>query len=297
MSFGRLLEGKLGGAQPKKRKAAPSAIRNHSETLERKLALGSHVALALRDRHGDACFDGVAGLSADGSDAEVRHFPHGFWKHFISEEVHLEYNNRNRVHALRCFYLYIERSGLGGNTRLSMRDGARGGAKRRRGAEHNACKARGLGFALLQWFIDEIQVLRSRADSALVLNEARRLRHALLEAGWASEDLPKLDGGAGNMWIYRWRLEYGLSIRACGMQLKVLWSKVKSRCRTHLTNLFRIAFFGSFATQTPQCISSAWTKNLPGSTMLATPAITRSRDALRGMCARTSRKLATDTQF
>ena len=101
MSYGRLLEGKLGVVQPKKTSAAPSAIRNHSETLERKLALGAHVALALRDRHGDACFDGVAGLSADGSDAEVRHFPHGFWKHFISEEVHLEYNNRNRVHALR----------------------------------------------------------------------------------------------------------------------------------------------------------------------------------------------------
>ena len=274
MSFGRLLEGRLGVAQPKKTSAAPHVIRNHSETLQRKLDLGAHVALALRDRHGDACFDGVAGLSADGSDADVRRFPHGFWKHFITEEQHLAYNNRNRLHALRCFYLHIERAGLGGSTRTSMRDGTPGGAKRRRCGEHNACKARGLGFALLQWFIDEIQVLRSRADSILLLAEARRLRHALLEAGWASEDLPKLDGGAGKAWMYRWRQEYGLSINACGMQLKVLWSKVKSRCRTHLTNLFRIAFFGSFATQTPQCISSAWTKNLPGSTMLATPAIT-----------------------
>ena len=75
MSFGRLLQGRLGVAQPQKTSAAPHVIRNHSETLERKLALGAHVALALRDRHGDACFDGVAGLSADGSDAEVRYFP------------------------------------------------------------------------------------------------------------------------------------------------------------------------------------------------------------------------------
>ena len=164
------------------------------------------------------------------------------FKYFVEQELNLVYSNRNRLHCLRCFALHIDRSSLGGSTWGSMRDGMRRDAKRRKGAEHNASKARGLGWALLQYFIDEVQVLRSRADSCLLLDKARGLRQSLLDQGWASEDLPKLDGGAGASWLYRWRLEYGLSIQATGMQLKVLWSKVKSRVRTHLTNLFRLQY-------------------------------------------------------
>jgi len=242
-SFGSVLEAAFGAAPQKKTSTRRAAHRLHLDTLQNKLELGAHVATTLRNRHGEACFQACAQMGADGDDERAHRFPYGFWKYFVEEEQNLVYSNRNRLHCFRCFVLYVDRAALGGTTWTSMRDGDKPTAKRRKGGEQNASKSKGIGWALLQFFLDEVQVLRSRADSVLLLDHARTLRQTLVEQGWASGDLPKLDGGAGGTWLYRWRLEYGLAMRATGMQLKVLWSKVKSRCRTHLSNLYRLAYF------------------------------------------------------
>ncbi len=50
-----------------------------------------------------------------------------------------------------------------------------------------------LWFELLQWFVDEVESLRSRADSALLLKQARLLRDRLLEQGVEDVALPKIN--------------------------------------------------------------------------------------------------------
>jgi len=96
---------------------------------------------------------------------------------------------------------------------------------------------------LLQFFVDEIQELRSRSDSTILLNKAKDLRQVLLDSGWLEKDLPKLAGGAGKSWMLRWRREHGIVMKALGMKLKVAWRKVLKRVKTHLTNIFRVRAF------------------------------------------------------
>ena len=104
-------------------------------------------------------------------------------------------------------------------------------------------KSKGIDFALFQFFVDEIQTLRSRADSSLLLSQARELRNALLEEGTPEEDLPNLEGNAGAAWFKRWKKRFRISKKAGGMQLKVPWKRVLSRCHTHLSNIFRVRTF------------------------------------------------------
>ena len=93
----------------------------------------------------------------------------------------------------------------------------------------NSRKAAGLGFVLLQFFVDHVQRLMTRADSCMLMKKARELRAALLQGQWPEEDLPKLEGGAGNQWFRRWRRTYGIVKKVTGMKLKVSWKKAKRR--------------------------------------------------------------------
>jgi hypothetical protein len=124
-----------------------------------------------------------------------------------------------------------------------MRAGQRRDARRCKGGEYNATKARGLGFALLQWFVDHVQVLRSRSDSKMLLDRAKEMRQDLLDVGWATRDLPVLEGASGRSWMYRWRRSNNIVMKACGMQLKVAWHKVCKRTKTLMTNIFRLKAF------------------------------------------------------
>ena len=203
------------------------------ETLRRKLELGKHVVVSLKEVCGDefvrALMDGGASLK----------IPRRFWKEFVEDELHLTYNTRQRLRCFRAFQLFRSRS-CKGQTMQAMCDGDAQNAKRRKGCEWNATKARGLSHALLQFFVDEIQWLRSRADSKILLNHARELRQSLLDGGMQEKDVPKLVDGAGKSWIYRWRVEHQLSMKATGMQLKVPWKKLLTRCETLMGNIFRV---------------------------------------------------------
>jgi len=236
------------GASAGSRKAKPcrkAAQRCHLDTLARKLDLGAQVSRALADKYGEETLQRVTlAFNDDLEDTAARNkFPYGFWKYFAEEELGLVASKRLLSHCARCFSLYVDRQVLGGDTRTSLRNGDDAKARRKKGCEQNATKARGLSWALLQFFIDEIQVLRSRADSTILLDRARADREVLIAEGWDPSDLPKLEGGAGYSWLYRWRLEWGIVMKATGMQLKVAWRMVKSRTYTFLTNLFRIRAF------------------------------------------------------
>ena len=108
----------------------------------------------------------------------------------------------------------------------------------------NALKDGGaIGHALLQYYVDDVQSLSSRADSVMLLDKARQMRFELIQSGYLEEDLPKLDGRAGISWFQRWRKEHSFSIHAAGLQLKVAWRKVLRRVRVLLINIFRLRIF------------------------------------------------------
>ena len=207
------------------------------ESLRRKLDLGKHVVVSLKANCGD---DFMTALLA--GDAPLK-IPRGFWKEFVENELHLAYSTRTRLRCSRALKVFRSRS-CKGQTMQAMYDGDAPTTKRRKGSEWNATKARGLGHALLQYFVDEIQLLRSRADSKMLLDHARELRQSLLDGGMQEKDVPILVGGAGKSWIFRWRREHHITMKATGMQLKVSWKKVLTRCETSMINIFRVkAFF------------------------------------------------------
>ena len=80
----------------------------------------------------------------------------------------------------------------------------------------------------------------SRADSALMMKEARNLRAVLYHGGVPEKELPKLIGNAGHAWFLWWRKTHGIVRKVSGMKLKVPWAKVKRRIEIWLTNLFRL---------------------------------------------------------
>ena len=84
--------------------------------------------------------------------------------------------------------------------------------------------------------MDEVDQLRSRADSALLLKRARLIRDRMLEQGHQAACLPKINKDC----LRRWRLGYGLSIRATKIRIKVSMAKAVARMKTKLSNIFRL---------------------------------------------------------
>ena len=138
---------------------------------------------ALADQYGNETLRStIANITDEQPGTEPREgFPYGFWKWFCEEELQLVASSRQTSHCARCFWLYIERQRLGGDTNTSRRDDQRGDARRRKGCEQNATEAQGLSWVLLQYFVDEIQVYRSRVDSAMLLENAKEYSGAATE--------------------------------------------------------------------------------------------------------------------
>jgi len=169
--------------------------------------------------------------------------PKHFWRAFVEDSLHLEYTTCNRLRCHRALLFTIMSFGEGKTTARALRDGEKSKASRMSGGEKNAMKAYGLGWHVLQFFIDEIQQYKSRADSVMLMERARTCRQQLIANGFAESTLPKLDGDAGKHWLARWRKEYKISKRVNGLQLKVAWRKVLRRCRVLLTNIYRVRAF------------------------------------------------------
>ena len=201
-----------------------------------KIDLGERVVLYIRK----VCGDDFADVMLAGTD---RPMPYKFWQRFITSERDMRYNQRERLRCYRALQLYLASFRQGKRTKAAMLDGLPSKRKRQLGSEHNASKDCGLGHALLQYYIDEVQSLHSRADSVMLLDKARQLRFELIQSGYLEEDLPKLEDRAGISWFQRWRKEYSLSIHSAGVQLKVSWRKVLRRVRVLLINIVRLRIF------------------------------------------------------
>lgn len=204
------------------------------ESLARKIELGQHALSFVKERKDDKFVQRV--LDND----RTAIMPNNFWRDFVQDELGLVYNTRNRLRCFRALQLIVKRSCGDRKSATAKRDGDKGTAKRKRGSEKNATKGKGLGHALLTFFIDEIQSLHSRADSVMLLDKLREHHATLIKEGFLESELPKVEGRAGIQWLYRWRIDNKISRRSGGMQLKVAWSKILRRCTVCLTNIFRI---------------------------------------------------------
>ena len=108
---------------------------------------------------------------ANGSQPSLRHcgacLPYGFWRRFMTEDLGTQYTDRKRMQLLRALRFYVQRKMDGASTPAAMRGMRAPNSCRSDGGAFNSRKAAGLGFALLQWFVDEVQQLKTRADSCL----------------------------------------------------------------------------------------------------------------------------------
>jgi len=183
----------------------------------------------------------ISDIVSDQSDADV--LPYGFWQRFMKEELKEQCTKRRRMQLIRALNYYLQRKDKGASTIAGLRGMRDRHSCRSKGGALNHQKAAGLGFALLQYFIDHVQRLMSRSDSCMLMKKARELRAELVFKKWPEHDLPNLVDAAGRMWFYRWRKAYGIVKKVTGMKLKVSWNKLKRRIRVFLGNIFRLRAF------------------------------------------------------
>ena len=158
---------------------------------------------------------------ADGSQPRSGNLPYGFWKDFFKDKLHAHHSKAKSLQASRAWQLFIRVREEGCQTREAMRGDRPRGSMRASGGSINAQRARGLGFMLLQFFVDQVQKFSCRADTTLLMTHARILREQLEQARWPASDLPKLVGNAGHKWMARWRKQYNIVKNKTGMKLKV----------------------------------------------------------------------------
>jgi hypothetical protein len=152
-----------------------------------------------------------------------------------------QYTNQKKMQYFRALRLFRQQVLTGARSSTSMRGARSFNSCRGHGGACNSAKASGLGFYLLQYFIDFIQRLMCRADTSLLMNKARAMKDYLIKTMGCKEDaLPKLTGPAGRKWFERWRNKYSIVKKVTGMKLKVPWIRVKSRIKTLLGNIFRL---------------------------------------------------------
>lgn len=184
--------------------------------------------------------------STDGEDNGGQKFytlPHGFWRRFIVTNQNQTFSKSRQTMYSRALRCYLLSTADGAHTQAAMRGMRSPTSCRNSGAARNSVLAAGLGFALLQFFVDHVQKLQSRSDSTMLVQKAREMRGMLCADGVPHGDLPKLIGNAGAQWFKRWREQYGIVKQGIGMKLTVPWTKVKRRVKVLLQNIFRLRAF------------------------------------------------------
>ena len=178
-----------------------------------------------------------------GDNGARRILPYGFWRKFMEDDLIQAYSARKRIQFYRALVFYALRKLTGASTLAAMRGMRDRNSCRDNGGASNAEKGIGLGFNLLQFFVDHLARLMSRNDSCLLMAKAREMRADLVLKGHDEDDLPNLEDNAGHCWFRRWRLRYGIVKKVTGMKLKVPWGKVKRRVKVFLGNIFRLRAF------------------------------------------------------
>ena len=202
--------------------ASPAPRRHPSRrqtvyTIEQRLDVGARVA-AWRDDHPD-----------------VRRM---CWAALARDVFHQTPTKAVTMRLKRSWHEWQLHSEHGSHTNVAA--GAEHRALRRRKDDnaHDTRRRDGewIGFELLQWFVDEIEAIKGRADSRLMMDHARWLRSQLVASGVQDALLPKIN----KSWLFRWRRFFGISIRRGTTTFQVSWYKVVTRVRVMLGNMFRL---------------------------------------------------------
>ena len=144
------------------------------------------------------------------------------WRDVAVECFGLQYTDASRVRLKRCYTEWKSHSGEGVFTQAGA-GAIQRGRVRRAAACPRPRKMPCLWFELLQWFVDEVESLRTRSDSALLIKQARVIRDRLLEQGYEAASLPKINKD----FLYRWRNEYGITIRKTTVRFKVHGARLR----------------------------------------------------------------------
>ena len=208
--------------------------RNVAASIDAKLALGERAVAFLRADRGDV----IADTWLRGGDD--RKLPYGFVRSFVEKEMGLQYMGARKMLVRRSIDQYCRSVRTGALTRFAMRDGRTGDSKRVSAPSRVNTASCALGHELLQHFVDELQMLRTRVDVTILMDKARELRAQMIVMGVPEASLPVLTDGAGKQWFRRWRKKYGIVYSKIGTQLKVKWGKVLRRVRVLLSNQFRL---------------------------------------------------------
>ena len=165
------------------------------------------------------------------------------WRSIAEDCFSLQYTSAVRMRLRRCWREWHEHSKGGAHTTAGSGGLAPSGRAvntraryRRQSGTPRPRKMACLWFELLRWFVDEVEELRSRADSSLLLARARLLRDRLVAQGHSAADLPKVNKN----FLRRWRLEFGLSMRATTVRFKISLTKATARVSCMLSNIFRL---------------------------------------------------------
>ena len=185
--------GALSSSTYKKKKVKQGARRvrrNGSQSITDKFALGEQVfrycATVLGKDYSKKLLAG-----------QITKMPNGFWSGFLEENQNLAYTTSQRIKHYRSLRFFIQCRRAGNMSTVDMLQGEKRRAIRSGGGSNNAAKCPALGHQLLQYFVDFVQVLSSRADSRILLEHARQCRAKLLANGLLESELPQL-GVVGN---------------------------------------------------------------------------------------------------
>ena len=148
------------------------------------------------------------------------------WRDIVVECFGLQYTSACRVRLSRCYSEWKSHSGGGAFTQAGAGAMQRGRCRRAAVCPRQR-KLLCLWFELLQWYVDEVESLRTRADSALVMKHARLIRGRLLDQGYEAALLPKIN----KQFLFRWRQEYGIAIRKSTVQFKVHGVQIRTYVR------------------------------------------------------------------
>ena len=180
-----------------RRKAAPrKQYVLQGQYVEATITRGEQAIAFMQERYGrDRTEEILAGMLPLVRDSEAssqglavdrrraKSVPHGFWRAFLEGARGQRYTDSLRT-SLRKAVVYVAQKRGEGATYLAAQRGSRKRfSKRGDGGALNSLLAPGLGHALLQFFVDHVQALMSRAHSILMMDKARELRAWMIRQG------------------------------------------------------------------------------------------------------------------
>ena len=158
------------------------------------------------------------------------------WRIIAEKCLHLAYNDTVRKQLARAYAEWQKRTNEGQYTVY-----ASGGlSPKRMRVSHESHTSRRkmpcIGFELLQWYVDEVESLNCRSDSALLLKQARIIRQWVIDQGVQEKEVPQIN----KQWLMRWRKVHGIVMRVTTCRMKVSFAVALERIRVMFGNIFRL---------------------------------------------------------